>query len=48
MNENTYQMRVANGWNDINWADAKRDLAGLQYEILKAHREKPLSVMEKR
>jgi RNA-directed DNA polymerase len=31
-------MKIAKSWNDINWAEAKRDLASLQYEILKAHR----------
>jgi hypothetical protein len=28
----------AQNWTQINWAKARLDLAGLQYEVLKAHR----------
>lgn len=33
-----YQSSLAKNWNNINWKQAESDLAILQYEILKAHR----------
>ena len=38
MKTKTYQRLLVNNWNNINWNKAESDLADLQYEILKAHR----------
>ena len=40
-------MNIANSWNDIDWVEAQRKLADLQYEILKAYRENDLAKVYK-
>ena len=42
----SYQMKIATSWMDINWSEARSKMLELQYEILKAFREK-ISDMEK-
>lgn len=34
-----YQRLIANEWSNINWQEARKDLAALQFKILKAYQE---------
>ena len=43
----SYQMKIATSWMDINWSEAKSKMLELQYEILKAFREKDLAKVRK-
>ena len=40
-------MKIATSWMDINWSEAKSKMLELQYEILKAFREKDLAKVRK-